>query len=169
MLRVKLHPLDVVTCFLLLGGFVFLFPPTRFSSSPTLSETQVCFQSWASAHSGQAFTVTITNTKKPRVFSQISRFNDPNPQPESAAVGSVTAISPVSKRVRLLCLFFGCLSRCAHEFVLAANVGPICVWKNLALPTRYLPAPDSPQATSLPITSASFISNSLTQDRLQVA
>ena len=27
---------------------------------------------------------------------------------ESAAVGSVTAISPFSKRVRLLCMLFGC-------------------------------------------------------------
>ena len=68
--------------------------------------------------------MTLTTTTKPLVVFQVSRFNEPNPQPESAAVGSATAISPVSKGVRLLCVLFGCLNALAHELVLAANVGP---------------------------------------------
>ena len=123
----KLHPLDVVTSFLLLGGFVFLFPPTRFSSFPTLSETQVCF------HRGQVPTqdkcpmslpLPMTHTKKSFVVSSVSDCNEPNPQPESAAVGSVTAISPLSKRVRLLCLILDVSVDLHMSFALAANVGP---------------------------------------------
>ena len=72
----------------------------------------------------QSSTMTVTTTTKPLVVFQVSRFKEPNPQPESAAVGSAAAISPVSKRVRLLCLLFGCLNALAHELVLAANVGP---------------------------------------------
>ena len=38
----KFSSSDVVTCFLLSGGPVFLFPPTRFLSSPSPFSTQVC-------------------------------------------------------------------------------------------------------------------------------
>ena len=38
----KFSSSDVVTCFLLSGGLVFLFPPTRFLSSPSPFSTRVC-------------------------------------------------------------------------------------------------------------------------------
>ena len=38
----KFSSSDVVTCFLLPGGLVFLFPPTRFLSSPSPFSTRVC-------------------------------------------------------------------------------------------------------------------------------
>ena len=40
--QVSFHPLDVVTCFLLLGSFAFLFPPTRIVLSHSPLRTQVC-------------------------------------------------------------------------------------------------------------------------------
>ena len=59
---------------------------------------------------------SMTSSKYLLVDLSVSHFNEPNPQPESAAVGRVTAISPFSKRVRLLCMLFGCWVEKAHEF-----------------------------------------------------
>ena len=56
-------------------------------------------------HQGQVpFRTSVLFLSYFRKFSlvefTVSLYNEPNPQPESAAVGSVTAISPFSKRVR---------------------------------------------------------------------
>ena len=108
--QVSLHLLDVVTCFLLFGGLVFLFPPTRFLSSPSpfSFDTSV---SWTSV---QGTSVPLSFSRK--FNSQLSLQNTctkfqrskytivsqrvwPNPQPGSAAVGkSITANFPFSKQ-----------------------------------------------------------------------
>ena len=99
----KLHSLEVVTCFLLFGGFVFLSHPLASPRlPPEVKHKCVSIRGQVPAQDRRppSLTMTVTNTKSHLLslkFHVSTRFNEPNPQPESAAVGSVTAISPLSK------------------------------------------------------------------------
>ena len=100
----KFSSSHLVTCFLLSRGLVFLFPPTRFLSSPSPFSTQVC----QGQVSPDECPLSLQVKSLLKVFLQgiqvqvHDRFTTclmPNPQPESAAVGmSITANSPLSKR-----------------------------------------------------------------------
>ena len=89
-------------CYLFLphSRLCFFFPPCRFSF-PTLEERNTSlFQQWASALPDKCPKFSQLLSKASTRAFPVSHCNEPNPQPESAAVGSVTAISPFSKRVR---------------------------------------------------------------------
>ena len=79
------------------SGLCFSFPTLLFLVSR--KETQVCFN-----HGQVPFRTSVLSFLsyfEYRVVEfPVSHCNEPNPQPESAAVGRVTAISPFSKRVR---------------------------------------------------------------------
>ena len=128
--QVSLHPLDVVTCFLLVGGLVFLFPPTRSLSSPSLL-TQVCH--WTSVR-GQVspknpslilFCWNYSSSHTSLSTRLSHNVSLPNPQPESAAVGmSITANSPFSERKECACLQGFTVHGHLHTSYMAASVGP---------------------------------------------
>ena len=99
----KFSSSDVVTCFLLSGGLVFLFPPTRFLSSPSPFSTQVCQGQVSPDKCPLSLRVkSLLKVLSRHISSGTRLFHSvsmPNPQPESAAVGmSITANSPLSKR-----------------------------------------------------------------------
>ena len=99
----KFSSSDVVTCFLLPGGLVFLFPPTRFLSSPSPFSTRVCQGQVSPDKCPLSLPVSLYSSFLLRHISSGTRLfhnvSMPNPQPESAAVGmSITANSPLSKR-----------------------------------------------------------------------
>ena len=101
----KFSSSDVVTCFLLSGGLVFLFPLTRFLSSPSPFSTRVCQGQVSPDECPLVFELSLYSkflsrhtSSGTRLFHSVSM---PNPQPESAAVGmSITANSPLSKKKR---------------------------------------------------------------------
>ena len=127
--QVSLHPLDVVTCFLLVGGLVFFSHPLALSRLPPFL-TQVC--QWTSVRgrvsSKNPSLILFSETYSSSHTSLTARLSHnvflPSPQPESAAVGmSITANSPFSKRKECVCKGFTVHGQ-LHTCYMAASVGP---------------------------------------------
>ena len=90
--QVSFHPSDVVTCFLLFGGLVFLFPPTRALSRLPPFMTQVC--QWTSVQGQVSFKFSSSISSLNFFFKLykfkytfVSQRGSANPQPESAGCG----------------------------------------------------------------------------------
>ena len=122
------HLLDVVNCFLLSGGFVFVFPPTRFSSSPSPFATQVCL--WTSVllisdrcplsskqnlisgkflHYKHDSSFTLVHSQTHTLEARLWEVSQPFPHFQKRSVAALLALFSAEN---------------AHEFSLAANVGP---------------------------------------------
>ena len=76
----KFSSSDVVTCFLLPGGLVFLFPPTRCLSSPSPFSTRVCQGQVSAKFSSKSLLKFLLRhiSSSTRLFHNVSM---PNPQP----------------------------------------------------------------------------------------
>jgi len=98
---------------LMFEGFSFLSHPLSFSlSSPPFSDTSVFMDKCPFIQTSVRHTLDRSNwnLSSSTSYRLCPTLVKPNPQPWSAAVGSVAAISPVSKRSALALHF--CLSRC---------------------------------------------------------